>query len=77
MSAAQQQAGLAGGAIDVLATALVSQAYAPQAHSTPPPDDGLGDGGNSNDPLDPRKPSRPTDPAPVDSPPVPGLKPLE
>lgn len=77
MSAAQEQAGRAGGAIDALATALVSQAYAPQAHSAPEPDDNPGDGSNSNDPLDPRKPSRPTDPLPVDSPPVPGLKPLE
>lgn len=77
MNAMLQRTDGAGGAIDALATTLVSQAYAPQAHSATEPDDRPADGGNSNDPLDPRRPPRPADPLPVDSPPVPGLKPLE
>lgn len=48
-----------------------------QAHTAPEPDCDAPDAGEPADPRDPRHVVRPSDPQPVDVPPVPGLRPLE
>lgn len=50
-----------------------------RAHSTPDREDENVEPGHLNDPLEPRKGHRPNanEPLPVDSPPVPKLRPLE
>lgn len=50
-----------------------------RAHSTPDRDDENVEPGHLTDPLEPRKGHRPkpTDPLPVEAPPVPKLRPLE
>lgn len=83
--------GSIGGDLDAYASALVAGAYAGgvmetasarppvQAQSTPERDAGSVEPGLPADPLDPRKGHRPkpTEPLPVDAPPVPKLRPLE
>lgn len=59
---------------------IASESNAPvRAHSTPDRDDENVEPGHLTDPLDPRKGHRPNanEPLPVDSPPVPKLRPLE
>lgn len=66
------------GSSTVNETASVSNAPV-RAHSTTDRDDENADPGHSSDPLEPRKGHRPkpTDPLPVEAPPVPKLRPLE
>ncbi|WP_257388993.1 hypothetical protein [Tahibacter caeni] len=65
--------------LEALAASLVDSAYAPQAQSTPERDDENVEPGHLADPLEPRKGHRPkpTEPLPVEAPPVPKLRPLE
>lgn len=79
------------GSLDAIASALVADAYrgavgdgvgavaSPRAQSTPERDDENLEPGHLADPLDPRKGHhpRPSEPLPVDQPPVPKLRPLE
>lgn len=83
--------GSTGGDLDAYASALVAGAYAGgvvetasarapvQAQATPERDAESVEPGHPGDPLDPRKGHRPkpTEPLPVDAPPVPKLRPLE
>lgn len=48
-----------------------------QAHAAPEPDPDAAVADEHADPQEPRRVVRPTDPQPVDVPPVPGLRPLE
>lgn len=48
-----------------------------QAHATPEPDPDAAGADEHADPQEPRRVVRPSDPQPVDVPPVPGLRPLE
>lgn len=65
--------------LDALAASLVESAYAPRAQSTPERDDENVEPGHLTDPLEPRKGHRPkpTEPLPLEAPPVPKLRPLE
>lgn len=80
-----------GGGLDAYASALVADAYAvgtsdagrsrspSRAHSTPEPDDDNAEPGHRTDPPDPRRGHRPkpTEPLPLEVPPIPKLRPLE